>query len=362
MNMNHMKHIHKIILTVGLTVMYSACTEPETPAPNVASNPGTYVANFLFVNATPDSPTLSFFVNNVKTGPDAGSDVNYAQLAYAPIVLTSSGAAGSVTANTNIRVRAASGTIGGVLGSNDLIYRAGNTNANNFVAVSGNNYTVFAVDSLKRPAPVRTLNSGNFGDVTWYNPKTGAQISVVQKAALTDPSEIANLTSIGVVPLGSSDVGGVRFYVTQDVFPAIPTPATQAAIRLVNAVPNANNTTNYPSLSVRLRPAAGPNVTLGTNTTHVMNGANFNPSVGTRTAGTTGTAFTNQVIGAAGVGIVYTLEASRDGFATVIYSAANVQFTPGRVYTVVMRGYAQKQVGPVLTGSTALSHAIVTHY
>ncbi len=357
MNKKHMKHFNKILFAAGLTAVVLGCKEPETPAPNISSNSSAFNANFLFVNASPDAPALSLYVNNLKTGSDAGSDGSYAQGAYNSVPLTSSGASGTLTANTNIRVKAVGGSIGGKLGSNDLIYRAGNNNANNFVAVNGSNYTVFVVDTINRPVPLRTYNSGNFGDLTWFNPKTSTQISVVEKAALTDPAEVANLVSLGVVPLGQSDVGGVRFYVTTDVIPVLASPATQAAIRVVNAVPNTNNTPGNPNLFVRLTRTSGTAgstpIALASGTTHVMNAANFSPSVGTRTAGSV--AFTNQTVAAAGVANVYTLEVSTNNFATTIYSAPNVTFTSGKVYTVFIRGLAGK------TGSKGVSHGIVTH-
>ncbi len=356
-----MKYTNKTLMVVGLIAGLFSCNEMVSPTPNLTKPAASYSANFLFVNASADAPALSFFVNNDKIGTDAGSDTpgSYAQVAYTQVPLTSPGFAGGLTANTNIRARAASGSIGGLLGTNDLIYRAGNTNVNNFVGVSGNSYSVFVVDSINRPAPLRTYNSGNFGDITYYNPKTGTQISVVDKANITDPTELGNLVTIGVVPLGASDIGGPRFYLVQDVFPTISAPTTQAGIRLVNAVPNANGTPGQPSLSIRLRPAAGAAISLGAATTHVTNSASLNPSVGSRTVTTTpptvpASTFPLQTIAAASVPINYTLEASTNNYATIAYSAP-VSFTPGKNYTVFMRGLAGK------TGPKGLSHGIITH-
>ena len=355
-----MKHINKIIATVALMGGFFGCSDPELPEPNLGNAATTFSANFIFVNASPDAPTLSFFINNTKVGTDAGSDANYAQAAYTPISITSSGLAGTVTANTNIRAKAAAGAIGGVLASSDLTYRAGNNNTNNFVAINGNSYSVFAIDSINRPAPLRTLNSGNFGDITYYNPVNGKQLSVVERAALSDP-EKANLVTIGTVPLGSSDPGGPRFYVVQDAFPVITTPATQAGIRFVNAVSNANGTPSGPSLFARLKPTAGsPTSLTASGTTHVANSASLNPSVGSRTATTTPPAvasanFTVQTIAAAGVPINYTLEVSTvSTYATLAYSAP-ISFAPGKNYTVFVRGLVGK------TGSKKISHGIITH-
>ena len=355
-----MKHINKIIATVALMGGFFGCSDPELPEPNLGNAATTFSANFIFVNASPDAPTLSFFINNTKVGTDAGSDANYAQAAYTPISITSSGLAGTVTANTNIRAKAAAGAIGGVLASSDLTYRAGNNNTNNFVAINGNSYSVFAIDSINRPAPLRTLNSGNFGDITYYNPVNGKQLSVVERAALSDP-EKANLVTIGTVPLGSSDPGGPRFYVVQDAFPVITTPATQAGIRFVNAVSNANGTPSGPSLFARLKPTAGsPTSLTASGTTHVANSASLNPSVGSRTATTTpptvaAANFTVQTIAAAGVPINYTLEVSTvSTYATLAYSAP-ISFAPGKNYTVFVRGLVGK------TGSKKISHGIITH-
>ena len=84
------------------------------PAANTSATVTPFSANFLFVNATPDAPSLSFFVNNDKIGADAGSSASYAQASYTAVALTSPGFAGAVTANTNIKAKATSGSIGGV--------------------------------------------------------------------------------------------------------------------------------------------------------------------------------------------------------------------------------------------------------
>ena len=218
-----MKYINRIIATIALMASFLGCSDPELPEPVLTNTTTAFSANFVFVNASPDTPGLSFFINNSKVGTDADSDVNYAQSGYTSVSITSSGLAGTITANTNIRAKAASGAIGGVLGSNDLIYRAGNANTNNFVAINGNNYSVFAIDSINRPAPLRTLNSGNFGDLTYYNPVNGKQLSVVERATLTDP-EKANLVTIGTVPLGSRTREVRDFMSCKMCFPPLQAP------------------------------------------------------------------------------------------------------------------------------------------
>ena len=123
-------------------LLAAACSEPESPTPFPATGPTTAIpARFLFVNAAPGAPQLNFLINNVQTGAAAGFGV--AQAAYAP----------SQTGNVQLRARATTGQIGGTLGASDLIFRAGATNNNNFSAVSGRNYTVFATDTTTRPRP-----------------------------------------------------------------------------------------------------------------------------------------------------------------------------------------------------------------
>lgn len=355
---NKISKFHYLLSSV-IVLAFASCSDPELPEANLANTTTPFSAKFLFANASPDAPELSFFVNNTKVGSDAGSDANYAQSAYTTLPITSSGLAGTATANTNIRAKGASGNIGGLLGTNDLIYRAGNNNTNNFVAINGNSYTVFVVDSINRPKPLRTLNSGNFGDITYYNPVNGKQLSVVERATLSDP-EKNNLVTIGTVPLGSSDPGGIRFYLVQDVFPTITIPTTQAGLRFVNAVPNANNTPSAPSLYVRLRPLVGAPIVLASGTTHVTNAASLSPSVGSRTVTTIpptppAANFTVSTVAVAGVAINYILEMSTvSTYASIVYSAP-VSFLPGKNYTIFLRGMVGK------TGSKSLSHGIITH-
>lgn len=122
-------------------LMAAACSEPESPTPFPANGPSTVSARFLFVNAAPGAPQLNLLVNNTQSGTSTGFGV--AQAAYAP----------SQAGNVQLRARAATGQIGGTLGANDLIFRAGATNQNNFASVGGRNYTVFATDTITRPRP-----------------------------------------------------------------------------------------------------------------------------------------------------------------------------------------------------------------
>jgi len=339
-----------------LLVAVWACEDPEyiTPVPN--SQPSGFSANFLFVNAAPDAPSLDMYVNNLKTGASAAYGVGQAGYTSVPIT---SGGAGGFTANTNIRAKASSGTIGGVLGSSDAIYRAGNNNTNNFAAVNGARYTLIALDTLTRPKPVRKLNALNFGDTTFFNPLTGGYISVVEKAALP-PAQRARLVPIGTVPLGASDAGGVRFYLVRDNYPTFAAGnVTQSAIRLIQASPR-----NYTEpLWVRLNPVSvGSIISLGTNLPYILSfatptgGANFPPSVGSRTVTTTGVNFTLQNTNIAGVPNDYRIEVAKDAaFTSIIHTSEPVQFRVDKVYTVVIRGVEGG------TGNRALGATVVQH-
>ncbi|QOI97134.1 MAG: DUF4397 domain-containing protein [Flammeovirgaceae bacterium] len=351
MNMRNVARAGAILL-----VAFWACEDPEyiTAVPN--PQPSGFSANFLFVNAAPDAPSLDMYINNVKTGTSAAFGAG--QTGYTNVQITSGGA-GGFTANTNIRAKASSGTIGGVLGSSDVIYRAGNNNTNNFAAINGARYTLFALDTISRPKPVRKLNASNFGDTTFFNPLTGTYISVVEKAALP-PAQRAKVVPIGVVPLGASDPGGVRFYLLRDNYPAFTSPnTTQSAIRLVQASPR-----NYTEpLWVRLNPVStGSIISLGTSVPYILsfanpNGtANFTPSVGSRTVTGTGINFTLQNTNIASVPNDYRIEVSKDaGFTQIIYTSDPVQFLLDKVYTVVIRGVEGG------TGNRALGATVVQH-
>lgn len=287
-----------IVLSTAVLMFLASCQEPETPSPNLNNGSTDLLASFQFINAASDAPDLEFYVNNTKIGSavpfGSGLEMNSIQ----PI--TTNG----VGANTNVRVKAASGSIGGVLGSNDLIYRAGNTSTNNMSASNGAFYTFIALDTISRPAPVRKLNALNFGDTTYVNLASGTQISVVERATLASADK-AKTVAIGTVPLGQTDPGGIRFLLLTDTYPALT--SGKAAIRLVNAVPNSN-------IWARLKPAAGSNITLGTNAGYVLAFPTFSPSVGSRS---TTVSFSSQTIASAGTPIVFTLEVSTDNFTTI---------------------------------------------
>lgn len=372
-----------------MTAALLGCSDPEVPTPDTSNQTSApFTAKFTFANATVDGGSLDLYVNGIKVG--ASSTPGVGNNGYAEIGIPSSGFAGTATANTSIRAKATSGSIGGKLGTNDLIYRSANNGTNNFVAITGMTYTVFAMDSINRPIPLRKMkwvasgsNKIQVADVTYFNPHTKEQISlskrdsIIAGTAVPTPvaNEAANLLTIGLVPLGITDPGGLRFYVVQDAFLSAtalpPATTTDAGIRFVNLVANANNISAPPTSNgaqggkavwARLTPVTtGSTISLATQTTHVANQGNFNPTVGSRTVTTTPPAvpaanFTVRSIAIAGVPNQYNLEVSLDNFSTIAYtSPAPLTFTPGKHYTVFVRGVGGG-VGP-----KAISHGVIEH-
>jgi hypothetical protein len=346
MNMIIMKNMNRIkilsVLTAGL-VTFAGCEDPEfaKPAPN--TDPITFTANAMFVNASPDAPSLDLHVNGLKIGESvtAGNP----QAAYTTFPLTGIFyAAGSTTAgaNTSLRAVGSTGDIGGLLDGSDLIYRAGNANVNNLVAANGSRYTLFALDSIDRPKPIRTLNASNFADTTFFNPLTGAYISRVEKAALP-AAQRAKVVAIGVPPLGSTDPGGLRFLFLTETYLAFPGGnVTQSQIRFFNFSPNSGN------LYIRLKPAAGANIpAVPPALPYVLSFPGFTPSVGSRT---TTQAFTLQTTATAGTPIDYNIEVATDAtFTNIVHTSAVMQFDDGKIYTVYARGFKGAITAGVVT-------------
>lgn len=368
-----MKRINNYI-KIGFLVSVIAihgCESVEVPDPSPASQTTGLSARFLLVNASPDAPALDLYINGAKIGNSATFPVGTGYTT-APIF------GNNTTGNTSIRVKGASAPIGGTLGTNDVVFRASSTNFNNFTAldqanINGANYSIFVVDTIARPVPLRTLNASGVADLTYFNTKTGTQISSVDFAALSASDKLLAV-SLGVIPAGTTDPGGARFWISQDIFrpnaslsPASLT-STQAEIRVFNTVPNSvsysnnlpGNTPNPVPLYVRLRPSTGTTLTLtpAAGAFYFMSVAGgFTPSAGSRvvTAG-----FTAQTI-AAGTPVVpisYTLEVSTSAtFATVVSSATltNVTFTPGKAYSIYVAGLLGK------TDSRKLTANIIQH-
>lgn len=155
----------------------AACQSTDYPDPQPATSPSPNQARFLFVNASPDSPALNFFIENTQ----AGQSQTFNQ---------ATGYTTSQVGPVQLRARAASGQIGGVLGSNDLLYRAGATNQTNFSALANSSYTVFVVDTLNRPRPT-TSNATNLG---------GPQFIVVTDTLTAPPAGTARVRVFNLAP------------------------------------------------------------------------------------------------------------------------------------------------------------------
>ena len=144
------KHIGQFILTCLLvSYLLVACQSTDYPDPQPATTPSANQARILFVNAAPGSPALTFFIENTPAGQSRAFNE---ATGYIP----------SQVGPVQLRAKAASGQIGGVLGSNDIVYRASATNQNNFSASANMSYTAFVVDTLNRPRPA-TSGATNLG-------------------------------------------------------------------------------------------------------------------------------------------------------------------------------------------------------
>jgi len=127
-----------VLLAAG--TFLNGCKDPEYPTPTPSVTPPLN-SRILAVHASPDVPALNILVNNVPIA----SNLGYLQ--------TSNGYVNAAAGPAQLRGKAANGTIGGTLGTNDLLFRAGTTNQNNFNFVGNTNYTVFITDVLNRPRP-----------------------------------------------------------------------------------------------------------------------------------------------------------------------------------------------------------------
>jgi hypothetical protein len=131
------KTIFSVTVAALMTVAMVSCKDTEYPTPVPATAASTLTSRVLFVNAAP-STTLNFFASNVPAGTNVanGAGTPYYTVPVGPLQL---------------RAKAATGAIGGVLASSDILFRAGATNQNNFTTVAGTNYTFFVTDTLNRP-------------------------------------------------------------------------------------------------------------------------------------------------------------------------------------------------------------------
>jgi hypothetical protein len=367
-----MKNYIKILIALLVTALtFSGCDENDVNTPSPATSGNNITANFAFINAVADGGSLSLLVNGVS-GP--ALDIASGQNGYTPVGIQTGFATTTTNliANTAIRAVSTSGTIGGALGSNPIIYRGGNTNANNLVAAANALYTVIALDSINRPRPLRTLSvidpvtNALAADITYYNRANGTQISNDQFRALPTQAERDRCVSLGIIPSGTTDPGGPRFLLLTDTYPTFAAGnSTQSGIRFINAVPNSYDLPTETRIFARLNAGGSQIITLTPIVTtpppptnvpaeYIMSvRGGFSPSAGSRT---TTVPFTLQSTAIAGSATVYTLELSTNSnFATIAYSLSNQTFAVGKVYTIVARGIVGK------TGSSGLSAIVVQH-
>ena len=148
--------IYSLVVACAATTLVSmSCEDSQYPDPQPVSTPSALSAKVLFVNAAPDAPALNFFLNNLPagTGVATGASTTYNT---APV--------GSV----QLKGKAATGNIGGLLGGADLLFRAGATNNTNFTAVTATNYTFFVTDTLNRAKPT-TLGATDPGGLRFLS-------------------------------------------------------------------------------------------------------------------------------------------------------------------------------------------------
>lgn len=328
-----MKRILSNIFVAVFIHLLVSCEDPTYISPNISTTPGNLSANFLLVNGVSSNAevSLDFYLNNTKAGSSQLRATG--QNAYTNITLPTNAVVptGTPISNTGVRAKATTGTIGGVLGASDLIFRAGNTNTNNFAAADSAFYTFIALDSLSRLRPLRTFNTLGIGDTTYLNPLTGQYVAGKDTWAL--PAAVkARRVAIGTVPLGATDPGGVRFLVLTDQLPLpntrrFPKPsANRFAVRFVHAAPDVGTVTvtvNGTALSSGIL-------------SYPLSFPTFNPSVGSRS---TTADFANN-FGTLAPGS-YTVEV-RVG-STLIASLSSADFTGDRgVYTIVLTGQRNK--------------------
>lgn len=209
------------LATIGAALTLVGCQDPDYPAPNVTvTGPAISTARALFVNASPNSPALNFLVENVVAAQSLalGQNSNYVSI---PV------------GNIQLRAKAASGSIGGTLGSSDILYRAGTTNQNNFASTVNTNYSIFVTDTIQRPAPTTPAGVTNPG---------GPQFLFVTDNLTAPASGTANVRFLNLAP--DTQALSLRL---QPVVPAstTATPAFAGRSFRVTSVTSGTVTTNY---------------------------------------------------------------------------------------------------------------------
>ncbi|MFN4147606.1 MAG: DUF4397 domain-containing protein [Runella sp.] len=236
-----MKHSFKYMLAVAaMATTLVGCQDTEYPTPTPATSPSTLSARVLFVNAAPGVAPLNFFVSNVPAGTNVafGNSTTYNTTPVGPIQL---------------RARAASGSIGGVLGSADVLFRAGATNQNNFVIGANTNHTFFVTDTLGRPRPT-TIGATDPGGPRFLNVTDNLAAPAAGNTHIRFFHLAPNAPAVWVNVLREGNATPVASFANR-AFRAISTGSGATLVNFANFTPIAAGTYN---IEVRTGSATGP--------------------------------------------------------------------------------------------------------
>jgi hypothetical protein len=155
--MKKLNLIQSFVAVVTILTL-ARCTDPEYPAAIPSTSPSALKANLQVFHFAPDAASLNVLINNSKIGSDLSYKSAFA--GYAPVVVGSA----------QIAATGLSGSaIGGTLGTNPLVFRAGGTNQTNFTFANSVSYSLFVTDTLKRPRPT-TAGATNLGGIQFLGP------------------------------------------------------------------------------------------------------------------------------------------------------------------------------------------------
>jgi hypothetical protein len=220
---------------LGAITLLNGCKDPEYPTPSPSTSTALN-SRILAVNASPDAPAINVLVNNVQVG----SSLGYLQ--------AFSGYANAAAGPAQLKGKAASGSIGGTLGANDLLFRAGATNQNNFSFTGNTNYTVFITDTLAKPRP--NVPGGS-------NPG-GPQFLIVQDNLAVPPADSAKVRFFHLAPgapaVWVNVVGGSTLFANR-AYRAVSTGSGATAVNFTNFT---NVKSGLYTLEVRTGSASGP--------------------------------------------------------------------------------------------------------
>ena len=293
----------KTYLMTGLALsLLNACKDPSYPDATPATGPSTESANVTVINTSPDAPTLNALVNNTQIG----SSISFNQATGYQVV--------PVGAN-QVKASAASGTIGGVIGSGSIVYRTTTTGQTNFTFNNAGNYTFIITDTLTRPKP--TVTSGT-------NPG-GPQFIVITDNLSAPAAGKAGVRFLNMAP-NAQQIDLIDLSTGNSIF-----PTTKSVTN--SSTGNSTTLTNYQARNFR-------ELTRAT----TVNKESFSSSI---------TGFTAVTAGA------YSFEIRNNGTpATGTHAITPVDFdvtlVAGKLYTIYLAGKVGSSTSP-------LTASVVTH-